>query len=966
MEALRIKLRRFESNFEKQHGRKPTEKDISSLVRWRTYYENYEKLKLESHVSSPERRMPKVLVAASPNPPTRFHERCETSIVKGSPLRTSQSFITRHTSSSSKRPLFAITRSSSCPVVPKKTVIDLEKPPMVPGITVVQQSASFSCKRLSSMVRGDVKRIKVIASPGSASIPSPIIYSVPATSKPQVDIQQAEIAPPEEVKSIPPQEVKMVSQKKVIKQSTENFVRLNLKQNCYKPKKKGGSAKSKLNRDRKDFAQTKEDDQVHKPTRDPLEKNLKTVMDNLDTNHTVTSGAPECPGHLMPCVIGVVKKKNRNHGKEFYKCSFASASYDKRRGLQISNGCGFFMWKEDTEESVAKALTETHQKVVLKKKTLSELKSELRMRNQPLKGTKEDLTERIQDCIASELKLMNEYRATMDVENVLQNVFHLESFRGDQRWAIDRVLKGESSLLVQATGTGKSLCYQLPAMLLPGLTVVISPLISLMEDQLASLPSTIRGACLSSTQTGAEIARTIRDVKENKIKILFISPERLFTVSFQRLVHSLPPVSLLCVDEAHCISSWSHNFRPSYLRLRDNTGLNPRCVLALTATATDTVAKDVCKVLSIDGIRMGSWIRDNITYHATQCEPEKRMSIVSKMLEDGGALAKPNHVILYVRTQHETVLWAEQLGSRDISIQAYHGGMNKDQRDKAQKAFQSGRCRVIVATVAFGMGIDKSNIRGIIHIGLPSSLEDYVQETGRAGRDGKPASCFAFFDMDDARRRQSLAAAECIDKWSIMKLLEHLASKEPLVVAEMALKMDVKPAHVDTLLVYLSLEGLINLSDLQQLMEDWSDVLSICDKLFKQIKLLEDNVSMKIQQVHSALVHLEDEKDQGIFVKILSDYFEDKSNENVQHEIQYSNVDKSKALLVSDFKNLLGECHFPSGRSMARIMQGISSPNFPAKSFNTHRLWKTRCDFSLQELSNLGELVLQQHKKRIP
>lgn len=353
--------------------------------------------------------------------------------------------------------------------------------------------------------------------------------------------------------------------------------------------------------------------------------------------------------------------------------------------------------------------------------------------------------------------------STLTPQKALTQVFGHTAFREGQEWAINRCLQGMSSLLVLSTGAGKSLTYQLPALLLPGITIVVSPLVSLMEDQLAGLPPQLPASCLSGRYGSlAEVAKTVRDLRAQRLKLLFISPERLCSDSFRRLVATpgvLPPVSLLCLDEAHCMSQWSHNFRPSYLRLkREMAMLKPRCILALTATASTAVVQDICSAMSIppEGAKLGSWDRPNLSVVVNHAASEEiKRETLRRLLAappfDKGA------VIVYVWRQMTAEAVAELLRAENITAIAYHGGMDAGTRVKAQTSFLRQKCRVVVATVAFGLGVDMSSVRGVIHYDMPTSLEGYVQEIGRAGRDGHPAHCHLLLSTADFIAHHSLA-----------------------------------------------------------------------------------------------------------------------------------------------------------------------------------------------------------------
>ncbi|CAN0081354.1 unnamed protein product, partial [Scytosiphon promiscuus] len=348
-------------------------------------------------------------------------------------------------------------------------------------------------------------------------------------------------------------------------------------------------------------------------------------------------------------------------------------------------------------------------------------------------------------------------------------VFGHEGFREGQEWGVDRAIRGLPTLLVLATGTGKSLTYQLPALLLPGITVVVSPLVSLMEDQMANLPPQLPGASLSGSHGGLrEVAGTVRDLRAGRVKVLFLSPEKLCSPSFRRLASTpgaLPPVSLLCVDEAHCVSQWSHNFRPSYLRLGQTLDLlRPRGVLALTATASKAVIRDICTTLRIPlngGVRVGSWDRPNLDVRVLRSASDdgKRRSRLSTLLQEPPL--NKGSVVVYVWRQVTAEAVCSLLQGDGHNAVAYHGGMEAGARQKAQSAFMRGRARVVVATVAFGLGVDMRDIRGVVHFDMPKSIENYVQVCFSI--DGRSARCCLLLCDKDFVTHHSLSHSKGLE-----------------------------------------------------------------------------------------------------------------------------------------------------------------------------------------------------------
>ncbi|KAG5189261.1 hypothetical protein JKP88DRAFT_302490 [Tribonema minus] len=309
---------------------------------------------------------------------------------------------------------------------------------------------------------------------------------------------------------------------------------------------------------------------------------------------------------------------------------------------------------------------------------------------------------------------------------------------------------------------------------------------------LARLPPQLPGACLSGRHGGlGAVARTVRDLRAGRVKVLFVSPERLCSAAFQRLAAArgvLPPVSLLCLDEAHCMSQWSHNFRPSYLRLRtEAAALNARCVLALTATASRAVVSELCASLSIPacGVRVGSWQRPNLRVAVQRVADDAAKRRVLRALMAQPAFGD-GACIVYVWRQVSAEVVAEFLQSEGHSAAAYHAGMDAGERAKVQAAFMRRRVRVMVATVAFGLGVDMACVRAVIHYDAPSSLEGYVQEVGRAGRDGAPAHCRLLLSDADFAARHSLAHSNHMQRAHVLGLLRAVFGAAPAPAAAAA------------------------------------------------------------------------------------------------------------------------------------------------------------------------------------
>ena len=321
-----------------------------------------------------------------------------------------------------------------------------------------------------------------------------------------------------------------------------------------------------------------------------------------------------------------------------------------------------------------------------------------------------------------------------DLDDLLRNRFGHDSFRFRQQEVCKEVIKGRDVLLVMPTGAGKSLCYQLPGIARGGTTLVISPLIALMEDQVAKLQqSGFRAERIHSGRDRNESNQVCMDYLDQNLDFLFIAPERLSVPGFPELLSRIKP-ALVAIDEAHCISMWGHDFRPDYRRIGGRLPiLRPVPVIAMTATATPRVQQDIVAQLQlVDFVpAISGFRRDNLSIEFVQMTPSRRIQCLTELLRDDAR--RP--AIVYARTRKEADDFAEQLQAEFLAA-AYHAGMNSETRDSTQVSFQRGQLDVIVATIAFGMGIDKPDVRTVVHTGLPRSIEGYYQEIGRAGRDG--------------------------------------------------------------------------------------------------------------------------------------------------------------------------------------------------------------------------------------
>ncbi len=333
----------------------------------------------------------------------------------------------------------------------------------------------------------------------------------------------------------------------------------------------------------------------------------------------------------------------------------------------------------------------------------------------------------------------------------LQEYFGFSHFRSGQEQTIRQLLAAESSLAIFPTGSGKSLCYQLAALHLPHLTLVVSPLLALMKDQLDFLASRgIPAASLDSTLTGEQSKTVMSDSRAGKIKILMVSVERFKNERFRQFIESIP-VSMLVVDEAHCISEWGHNFRPDYLKLPAyRSALNIPLVLLLTATATRKVKKDMAHKFGIaqEHIVQTGFYRPNLDLSIMPVSAVDKDAHLIDAIRQQTDQQKGGSGIVYVTLQHSAEQVAELLCRHQINAVAYHAGLLSERRQQIQADFMAGRAQVVVATIAFGMGIDKADIRFVIHYDLPKSIENYSQEIGRAGRDGAASHCITLANLD--------------------------------------------------------------------------------------------------------------------------------------------------------------------------------------------------------------------------
>jgi len=407
---------------------------------------------------------------------------------------------------------------------------------------------------------------------------------------------------------------------------------------------------------------------------------------------------------------------------------------------------------------------------------------------------------------------------------LLKQTFGFDGFRQGQEQTISQLLNGQSSLSIFPTGSGKSLCYQLTALQLPHVTLVVSPLLALMKDQLAFLASKgIKAASIDSTLKGDEAQTVMAGVRSGEIKILMVSVERFKNERFRQFIQSVP-VSMLVVDEAHCISEWGHNFRPDYLKLPSYCqALNIPLVLLLTATATRKVKMDMAEKFHIqrDHIVQTGFYRANLDLSVVPVvESQKNVLLAQTIHQQQGA------GIVYVTLQHTAEMVAQNMQQQGINACAYHAGFDSDTRSQIQQDFMAGKIQVIVATIAFGMGIDKSDIRFVIHYDLPKSIENYSQEIGRAGRDGMPSYCFTLANLDGLNTVENFVYGDTPELAGIEMVINSIKKdtmtidsyggydgqakgKWELQILQLSNAANIKQLPLKTLLVQLELCGVI-------------------------------------------------------------------------------------------------------------------------------------------------------------
>ena len=397
------------------------------------------------------------------------------------------------------------------------------------------------------------------------------------------------------------------------------------------------------------------------------------------------------------------------------------------------------------------------------------------------------------------------------LEAVLRERFGLEAFRPGQREVLEAVLGQGAALAVFPTGGGKSLCYQLPALVLDGLTLVVSPLLALMKDQLDALTRRgVAAARLDSTLSREEARAVEAGVRAGTVRLLYVAPERFNNERFLALLAEAR-IALFAVDEAHCVSEWGHNFRPDYLKLADAArALGAERVLALTATATPAVAEDICRTFGIapEGVVRTGSVRENLALELTPVAAAERDALLVERLR----ARPPGPTIVYVTLQRTAERVAGLLSAAGVPAAAYHAGLEAEARAAVQEAWMASERGVVVATIAFGMGIDKADVRYVYHYNLPKSLESYSQEVGRAGRDGRPSTVELLACPDDVPTLENFAYGDTPGEAALTGLVEELLAgpaEQLLHLDDLALRHDLRPLVLRTALTYLELAGVL-------------------------------------------------------------------------------------------------------------------------------------------------------------
>jgi DNA topoisomerase-3 len=416
------------------------------------------------------------------------------------------------------------------------------------------------------------------------------------------------------------------------------------------------------------------------------------------------------------------------------------------------------------------------------------------------------------------------------LERVLNDTFLLRNFRPGQREVSSELVKGRDALVLMPTGGGKSLCFQIPGLIRKGLAIVVSPLLALMDDQVRRLLSYgIPAFAMHSGQNREEMHAVWERLSRGELKFLFVSPERMANLQFRQKLLSYQ-LSLMAIDEAHCVSHWGHDFRPDYREIANwIKDFRPTPVVALTATATPKVRDDIAKVLELNDpvVHLGGFFRDNLAIEVRDLSKSDRIFEVKKWLADKANVP----AIVYSSSRKDTEIYSQALG-RNLKSAHYHAGMNALDRGRVQKDFQEGKLDVVVATVAFGMGVDKSNIRSVVHLALSASVESYYQEIGRAGRDGMPSRCLLLKSREDRETLEWMYRESYPNVKELEKLLKKISNHPDLEFE--------KSTHLDKLTIHGAIERLVSGKLLIHAKSNWkASYLAQADSRMQQIRAIE-------------------------------------------------------------------------------------------------------------------------------
>ena len=438
------------------------------------------------------------------------------------------------------------------------------------------------------------------------------------------------------------------------------------------------------------------------------------------------------------------------------------------------------------------------------------------------------------------------------IDQLLLQHFGHQSLRAGQDEVISRVLAGVNTLAILPTGGGKSLCYQLPALALDGLCVVVSPLIALMRDQVDGLITKgISARRLDSTSTEEECEETLAEIERGEVKLLYLSPERMADPVLLKILKN-QHISIAAIDEAHCISEWGHSFRPSYIRLpKLIRKLKPSVILALTATASTKTATGIAKAFSIlkrDQVRT-SFYRENLSFDVTVAAPAEKKQKLLESLQQAGRLP----AIIYATRRADVEEVAAYLSSEGIMARAYHAGMPAVARAEVQDGFLAHEIPVICATIAFGMGVDMPDVRSVIHYHPPKSPEGWIQESGRAGRDGKASHCEVLICSEDRTALESMVMAKQPASRPIEAVLQNIFSQGKQAIVSsytLSTRNDIPAELLEVMLARLETDGWIALSGASWM---WCHVVPLCWDPSAKARILE-GFTKKEQQVLSELI----------------------------------------------------------------------------------------------------------------